>query len=136
MIDAHQNDCSTIFIFKFSNNLKSSKMKKTIAIVIVLFISLTAFAESNFIQQQKKSVDATYVGVTEDDLYEFTTEEGKTMYFDQVSDNVEVDLYDDENLEKKFSITWEEEREELVDEEGEPTGEIQIIKTITALEEV
>lgn len=112
-------------------------MKTTVSIVIALFISLTVMSfKYIMIQQPEDTIIATYNGISEDDQYEFIDAEGELVLFDEVSDDVEVDLYDDENIGKEFSITWKEEEVDLYDEEDEPTGETQIIKTITALEEV
>lgn len=122
---------------KKSINLKINKMKTTVAIVIALFISLTVMGSAyNHIQQAKDTITATYEGVTEDGMYKFTDTKGNEVLFDEVSDNVEIDLYDDENIGIMFFITWKKEEIYMYDEEDEPTDETQIIKTITKLKEL
>lgn len=110
-------------------------MKTTVAIVMALFISLTVISSNkNFNQQESKKLNATYNGVTDDGTYKFTDAKSKIVYFDAVSDDINIDLYDEELIGKKFSITWEEEDVDEYDDEGEPTGKTVIYKTITELE--
>ena len=110
-------------------------MKKTFSILIVLFVSLTIAGFTTSDKLQGKKVVATYTEFTDNGQFMFTDANNKQLLFDEVSEDVEIDLYDDAKKKKKFTITWEEEEVEVYDEEGEPTGDMQTIRRITALEE-
>lgn len=79
---------------------------------------------------------ATYTEFTDNGQFMFTDADKKQLFFDEVSEDVNVDLYDDANLGKKYTITWVEEEMDVYDSEGDPTGEKQLYKRITSLVEV
>ncbi len=112
-------------------------MKKIITFVIVLFVSISAIGSANSLTEQKDNkFIGTFKGFTNAYEFQFTDEKGETIIMNEISDEVEIDLYEDENIGKKFEVTWEEEIIDLYDDEGEPTGETQKVKRITALKEV
>ncbi|MBN1252977.1 MAG: hypothetical protein JXA16_12650 [Bacteroidales bacterium] len=112
-------------------------MKTTFAIIIALFIALPAMSSDciyNF--QKQETLIATYKGMNDDGKFVFTDDDGNEFVFDEVSENVNVNLYDDEIIGTKFSVTWEEDFVDIFDEEGEATGETQKISVITDLKEI
>jgi hypothetical protein len=49
---------------------------------------------------------------------------------------VGVDLFDEATVGKKFEITWTELTVNILDDEGEPTGESALVKRITSIKPV
>jgi len=112
-------------------------MKTKIAIFMVLIISLSVLGSKySFGQQEEKTTIATFKSVTDDDTYKFIDAKNKIIYFDLIDENIEIDLYDEINIGKKFSITWKEEVLDVYDDDGEPTGKTEIFKTITELKKM
>ncbi len=72
----------------------------------------------------------TYNGLSKDIEFEFIDDKGKNYIFQEIGDEVTIDLFEEENIDKKFEITWINETREVVDAEGESTGETQKIKMI------
>lgn len=112
-------------------------MKTTILVVIALVISTIVLSHSNeIVQEPDKKINAVYNGINDDGQFEFIYSKEEFILFDEVSDDVIIDLFDDENIGIEYSITWEEEEVEIYDEEDESTGDYEIIKTITELIEI
>lgn len=111
-------------------------MKKSISIIVTLLISLIimSFSPSLVFQDENKSIVATYEGITDDVQFMFIDGKENVLLFDDVLDDLEYDLYDDFNIGKKFTITWEEDLEEDVDLEEPENGKPIIFKTIIRLE--
>lgn len=110
-------------------------MKTTLSAVLILFISLASFAINNksaFLPNE--TLTATYKGVTEDDKFKFVDAKGAVIIFDTTGEDVELDLYDEEMVGKKFTLTWENFTEMETDDEGEPTGKKLTIKTIVSIQ--
>jgi hypothetical protein len=110
-------------------------MKYIVLSVIAMLISMPAISLVNEskVSDNEKEVVATFKEVTDEMKFKFVNEKGEYIYFDEIHDDVEINLYDDENLEVKFNVFWTEEEFEELDEEGDPTGETSIVKTITKL---
>ena len=83
-----------------------------------------------------KSIIATYNGLTYDYEFKFTTDDGVVYIFQDISEDVAIDLYEDEAVGLKYEVTWMEEETEITDDEGEGTGETMIYKRIIGLKEV
>lgn len=111
-------------------------MKKTFSILITLFISLSVFALNHSETTLTKKIVATYTEFTDNGQFMFMDADKNKLLFDEVDGDVEIDLYDDANVGKKFTITWEEEEVDAYDDEGEPTGDKQIYRRILTLVEV
>lgn len=110
-------------------------MKYIVLSVIAMLISIPAISlasESKVADDEKKMI-ATFKEVTDDMQFKFINEKGEFIYFDEIDEDEEINLFDDENIDVKFSITWTEEEFEELDEEGDPTGETGVVKTIVKL---
>ena len=109
-------------------------MKYIVLSIIAILISVSVIGANNSSKlTDDKKVTATYKGTTDDNLFEFTNAKGQSIFFEEISDDEPINLYDDENIGLKFTITWIEEEVDVYDEEGELTGETKINKTIIKL---
>ncbi len=107
-------------------------MKTLYSVALVLFISASlSFTSKSIIKEN--TLTATFIEVTEDDFFKFIDTDKKEILFYDVNEEIEISLYDDDNLNKTFSITWVEKEIELTDDEGDLTGEKKKVKSITAL---
>ncbi|APZ45725.1 hypothetical protein BW723_05170 [Polaribacter reichenbachii] len=107
-------------------------MKKLYVVAFVLLIT-ASFSFTNKVQEKSNKLTATYLGLTEDQYYKFVDADKKEYLFYDYSDDIDISLEDDENLNKKFAIIWvEKEINESNDEEEESDKTIKV-KTITAL---
>lgn len=97
----------------------------------VLFIVVSLSFTS--IQKENKTI-ATFTGVTESDFYSFKDEKNIEILFYDIYEDVQIDLFDDENKGKKFTITWVEKQIDEYDDDGEETGDKITVKSITSLE--
>jgi hypothetical protein len=91
---------------------------------------------SSLFGQEVEKLNATYAGVTDDDQFKFKDANKQDIYFLEMSEDVEIDLYDDEFTGTLFKITWMNQAFDVLDEEGEPTGATEKHKVILTLEEV
>ena len=107
-------------------------MKTLYSVAFVLFISASLSFTSKKVQKEN-TLTATFIEVTDDDYFKFITIDKKEVLFYDVHEDIEISLYDDDNLNKKFTITWVEKEIELIDEEGDLTGEKKKVKSITVL---
>ena len=109
-------------------------MKTLVLVILTLFtfsINQTASA-----QEEKHIVVATYNGVTDDYYFEFLDEDGNSIIFNEINGDVDVNLFEEEAIGKKFEITWEDYSFEETDEEGNATGEMIAAKRIIAMTEI
>lgn len=112
-------------------------MKAILSFTLFLFISFTISGMNNTIyQQEKNTITATYNGVTEDGMFQFTDADKNIILFYRMSDEIEISLYDDDLIGITFKITWEEEEIEEIDKEGEPTGEMLVVNNIIQLKKL
>ncbi|MGJ8744215.1 hypothetical protein [Polaribacter sp.] len=109
-------------------------MKTLYTAACVLFITLSLSINTISAQENNNTV-ATFKGVTEADYFKFENAEGATILFYDIDENIDIALYDDEFIGKKFSITWVLKKIEVLDEEGNPTEDLQEVNSITALKE-
>jgi hypothetical protein len=107
-------------------------MKKIYSAILVLLIAVSIASTKVTIQENK--IVATFNGLTEDDNYKFTDEKNKEHLFYDIDEEIEVDLYDEELIGKKYTITWKTKEIEDFDEEGEETGKKITVKIITSLQ--
>lgn len=98
----------------------------------MLFIA-TALSFTTKFSDIQNTITATFIEITNDDFFKFIDTDKKEILFYDIIEEVEISLYDDENLNKKFTITWVEKEIELMDEEGDLTGEKKKVKSITSL---
>jgi len=110
-------------------------MKSTFAIILTLFVSFSVMGTNN-LTPAVNEVTATYRGYTENGEYKFIDANKVILLFDVISDEVTIDLSDDEYTNKKFAITWEDATSDIYDDEGEPTGKTVAIKRIIKLKVV
>ena len=109
-------------------------MKTIYTVAFVLFISVSlSFTSKTTLPEQENTLMATFKGMTEDDYYKFEDGDKKEVLFYDIHEEIEISLYDAVFIGKKFSITWTEKEIELMDEEGELTGEKKKVKSITKL---
>ncbi|QVY64569.1 hypothetical protein [Polaribacter sp. Q13] len=110
-------------------------MKTLYASAFVLFITLSFAVNTISAQETENKIVATFKGVTEMEYFKFVDDKNATILFYDLDENIELSLYDDEFIGKKFEITWIKKEIELIDEEGNFTGEKQMVKSITAIKE-
>lgn len=111
-------------------------MKYVFGIIFFLVASIATLGNNNNVSANDNKVIAIFNEVTEDGLYKFTDEKNNIIYFNEISLDVDIDLDDEVFIDSKFSISWEEEKTEVLDDEGEPTGKFTTTKTITKLTEL
>ena len=109
---------------------------KTLVIVIVTLFSYVNNHISTYSFQEQHKLQATFVGLTDDYYFEFKDTDGKSVVFNEISGDVEINLFEDETVGKKFEITWEDFAMEETDDDGEPTGEKIIGKRILDMREL
>jgi len=107
-------------------------MKRILSLCILLFIGTNIILNS-FPVSKLDVIIGIYDGLTEDMEFQFTTENNKVYLFDEVQNDLEVDLYDEKNFGQKFKVTWQKRTIEIMDEDSEPTGEMKEIKVIINL---
>ncbi len=83
-----------------------------------------------------KKIIGTYTGLNDHFEYVFKTEQGTLIAFQEIIDNIGVDLFDDATIGKKFEITWTELTVQITDDEGEPSGETAFVKRITSIKSI
>jgi len=111
-------------------------MKSLLSLLISVLVSASLFGSPNHQNiQDNKNTNLTYQGTTEDNQYKFIDDKKKVFLFNDIDYEIEINLYDDEYIGRTFTITWEEETEEVYDDEDEPTGQTIITKRILAIEE-
>ena len=106
-------------------------MKTIYKAALVLLITISFSAKKTIFQDTK--LVATFKGITDDDSYKFVDDKNKEYLFYDTDDEIEIDLYDDAFIGKKFTLTWKNEEIEELDEEGEETGKNITVKIITSL---
>jgi hypothetical protein len=112
-------------------------MKAIVSATLFLLISVTISGMNNSIYpQDKNTITATFNGVTDDGMFQFTDSNKNSILFYRMSDEIEISLYNDELIGLTFKITWKEEEIDEYDEEGEATGKTQIVKNIMKLEKM
>lgn len=116
-------------------NLILIKMKSIFSIIITLFVSFSAIGANNLTLKGGETT-ATFKGFTEDGEFKFIDENKAVLLFSTISEEITIDLSDDEYTNKKFIITWEDATSDVYDDEGEPTGKTVAIKNITKLKVV
>ena len=99
-------------------------------ILLLITISLSFTAKKMLVEN---SIKATFTEVTEEDYFKFITPDKQEVLFYDIDEEVEISLYDDTYLNKKFEITWVEKEIELSDDEGDLTGEKKKVKSIISL---
>jgi hypothetical protein len=107
-------------------------MKPLYCIPFLLFICATLSFTSKTILKEN-NLTATFTEVTDEDYFKFIDVNKKEYLFYDINDEVEISLYDDEYIDKKFTLTWLEKEIELTDDEGDLTGEKKKVKSITSL---
>ncbi|MCF8295907.1 MAG: hypothetical protein K9J13_00060 [Saprospiraceae bacterium] len=111
-------------------------MRTRFAVILACLVCISIIGMSNRNYQQKENeVIATYNGLTDDNMFKFTDLKAKVILFYEISDDVEIDLYDDDYIGQKFKITWDEVEHDEYDEYGDPTGTTFKAKRILKLEE-
>ncbi|MCG1035106.1 hypothetical protein [Polaribacter sargassicola] len=108
-------------------------MKTIYASALVLFMSLSLAV--NKISAQENKIIATFNSITENGFYKFIDDKKTVHLFYDISDDVEIALYDDSYLGKKFSITYSTKKIDELDDEGEETGEKITVKIILTIKE-
>ncbi|TXD52790.1 MULTISPECIES: hypothetical protein [unclassified Polaribacter] len=107
-------------------------MKKLYTIAFVLFIA-AAFSFTTKKQVNQNIITATYKGIDDNEYYKFIDESKNEILFYDFDEDLEYNLFEEEYIDIKFSVTWITKELELTDDEGELTGEKIKIKSITAL---
>jgi len=117
-----------------ANPINTIQMKKQVLLALLLvFLFTTKIDAQSEVQPKENHTVATYTGLNENVEFEFIDQNDKIYTFHEIGDEVDIDLFDETNFEKKFEITWVTQIVELLDEEGEPTGEKEIINEIISL---
>jgi|UPI0003799B80 hypothetical protein len=107
-------------------------MKKLYIILCVLFIAVSySFTAKKLVNST--TIIATYKGITDSEYYKFVDESKNEILFYDFDEEIEYNLFEEEYIDVKFTLTWIDKELELTDDEGELTGEKMKIKSITAL---
>ncbi|QOD59781.1 hypothetical protein H9I45_10510 [Polaribacter haliotis] len=107
-------------------------MKTLYTVAFVLFITASlSFTSKTTVKEN--TLTATFKGLNNDDYFKFEDDDKKVILFYDVNEEIEISLYDDDLIGKKFSITYVEKEIEVFDEDGEETGEKKKVNSITAL---
>jgi len=106
---------------KITLKLKIMKTLYSLA-AFVLFISASLSFTSK-INVKENTLTATFKGLTIDDYFKFEDDNNKIFLFYDIKEDIDINLYDDELIDKKFTLTWSEIEIELTDENGDLTGE-------------
>ena len=88
----------------------------------------------DFVQENK--VIATYNSITDKGFYKFIDAKNVEHLFYDLDGSLDIELEDENYLDKKFSITWKTKEIDELDDEGEETGNkitVKIIFTITTV---
>jgi hypothetical protein len=107
-------------------------MKTFYTAAFLLFIAVSFSAKKEIFQENK--LVATFKGVTDEDFYKFEDQENKEYLFYDIHEDLEIDLYDEDLIGKKYKITWKTKQIDVLDEYGEETGEKTTVKTIINIE--
>lgn len=107
-------------------------MKTLYTIACVLFIA-TSLSFTTTSVQNSNTLTATFQGVTDDDFYKFEDDNKKTILFYDMDEEIEISLYDEDLIGQKFTITWIEKEVDDLDDDGEITGKMKKVKSITKL---
>ena len=107
-------------------------MKTLLSLVVIFIVCLGA---NNAPKQTVDELEATYNGLTEEMEFQFTDEEGDAYFFQEVEEGLSYDLYEEEFIGVKFSVTWEEREVEDDDDDAETASSITI-KVITGLKKL
>ncbi|OAD46481.1 hypothetical protein [Polaribacter atrinae] len=110
-------------------------MKKLYASAFVLLFTLSFAVNTISAQEKENKIVATFKGVTEAEYFKFVDAKEVTILFYDLDENIELSLYEEEIIGKKFNITWIQKEIELIDEEGNFTGEKLTVKSISAIKE-
>ena len=106
-------------------------MKTLILLIFLFFLPLaTSVYGQKIVPEKEYKFVGTYNGINQDVEFEFIADNGKTYVFQEIGDEVTVDLYEEVNFDKKFEVTWINQAKEILDDEGESTGETIEIKLI------
>ena len=111
-------------------------MKTLVIMVIALFSYTNNNHTTETILQEQQQYIGTFAGLTDDYYFEFKDVQGKSTVFHEINNDVDVNLFDEDAAGKKYEITWEAFTIEETDDDGEPTGETQQGKRITAMKEI
>ena len=110
---------------------------KTLAIMVIALFSYSNSSHiTETILQEQQQYIGTFTGLTDDYYFEFKDVQGKSTIFHEINNNVDVNLFDDDATGKKYELTWEAFTIEETDDDGEPTGDTQQGKRITAMKEI
>lgn len=109
---------------------------KTFVLIVATLFSYIHSNTTTILSQEQHKLTATFVGLTDDYYFEFKDIDNKPIIFNEVSGDVEINLFEDEAIGKKYNITWEDYTLDETDDDGEPTGEKIATKRIIAMSEV
>lgn len=110
-------------------------MKKLYASAFVLLISLSFAVNTISAQETSNKLIATFKGLTETEYFKFVDAKNVPFLFYDLDENIELSLYEEELIGKKFNITWVTKVIDVIDEDGNPTDEKETVKSITAIKE-
>ena len=105
------------------------------SILILLVLSISSVNA----QTSTKTINGIYVGMNDDYNYVFKLDDGTKMEFNEVTDDI-VDILTDENINKKYKVTYEEEIITDDEENGEETDAVStsgyVYRKIIGLKEI
>ncbi|MDD7915517.1 hypothetical protein [Polaribacter ponticola] len=108
-------------------------MKKLYTAALVLFIACSFSAKK--ITSQENKVIATYNSITDKGFYKFIDAKNVEHLFYDLDGSLDIELEDENYLDKKFSITWKTKEIDELDDEGEETGNKITVKIIFTIKE-
>jgi len=111
---------------------------KTMILLVFLFLlpSTSLVYGQKIVPEKEYKFVGTYNGINQDVEFEFIADNGKTYVFQEIGDEVTVDLYEEINFDKKFEVTWIKQAKEILDDEGESTGETKEIQLIIWIKKI
>lgn len=109
-------------------------MKTLYSVAFLLLIS-ASLSFTTKLTVKENTLTATYKGISDEDFYKFIDDKKVEHLFYDLDDNIEFALDDDDDIDKKFTLTWKNKQIDEYDEEGEETGGKITVKTILSIKE-
>ena len=108
---------------------------KTLTFIVLSVFTYLNTSIYNTLKAQE-TFTGTFIGLTDDYYFEFKDADDNHVIFNEISGDVDINLYEEDAVGKKYEITWEEYTTEEIGDDGEPTGEQTKAKRIIAMIEI
>jgi hypothetical protein len=112
-------------------------MRTHLLFLFILFLSANTIVSGQKVNAAKENkFSGTYIGLNENAEFEFIADNGKIYTFQEIGEDVIYDLYEEQLYKAKFEVQWISQIVEILDEEGDPTGEKEQITVIVFLKKL